>query len=444
MRSEARERSRADVVILGGGVAAAATAIALTRSGIRPMLLVLARPMLLMTEAIPASAISLLDALGLSAVVQPISTVARELQNLSHPRNPIIRNDPFILLDRVELAARMIEHARTLGAVVEQITRVPPLRAATNAMQVAVGGSDHQFAFAVDASGRAAKWSQPVGRIRHVIADIFEGPAIASPAGLRLIRYDDGWAYRVCLRTHTTVALLSSGRPRHRDFPAQLAHGLEVPLAGFRLIGRRVAYVQWAGEPVRGRLISVGDAALAHDPVSGQGIRFALGSALAAAAVIRTGYRSCGESSTSARFYAEFVATERDRHRAFLPSFYGRAFAANFESNPSQPEGIALATPLPYPSTMPSGNVRFAAKVEMASLHVDGFIEVGEVIRLNHDGAVRWLGGFDLLRLRELATAAVSIGELVARLIADGIPADRSIAIIQWCRTREILVPIVP
>ena len=282
-----------EVAIVGGGVAASATALALSAAGIRARLLVRPSREVRMAEAIPASAMQLFRALDLSDVALQVAIVSRGLDN---------RGDP----------------------IVEELAASPALRRNGPDVTVTVDGQRRHFDVAIDASGRAAIWSRPVKRVRHLIADIFAVPCAVPSAALTLTRFGDGWAYRISRPNDATVAILAAPGRRHNTFPAQLATDLELPATGLRRVGRRAAFVQWATRVAAERVLAVGDAALAHDPVSGQGIRFALASALAVAAVIRTWRRARDDEALATRFYDEFVATERKRHGAFCKRYTAR------------------------------------------------------------------------------------------------------------------------
>jgi hypothetical protein len=183
--------------------------------------------------------------------------------------------------------------------------------------------------------------------------------------------------------------------------------------------------------------VAVGDAAFAHDPVSGQGIRFGLASALAATAVIRTWCRRPDDQSLAARFYEEFVATERSRHCALLRALYGTQFDfGRLDDDWSCRGSPSLAVTYP-----PSENayLQFVGKIESAPLHVGGLIEAGEAIRLADGGAVRWLGGVDLLRLRDYARAPIRLDELAKLIAAGGVTMKQSLKVIEWCYAKKIL-----
>jgi flavin-dependent dehydrogenase len=424
-----------EVAIIGGGVAAAATAIALLTTGIQPRLYVRRYHEVIMAEALPSYAMRLFSALGLADLISLVAIRGRGLHNRWDPANPILRNDSFMLVDRTELRKQMLEEAQRRGAIVEELTGRAPVIRSEQGVIVSTPGSAREFDLAIDASGRAAAWSRPVRRVRHLVADIFEAPRRDSPAAVILARFGDCWAYRIHLWNRSTVVILSSPSRRQIVFPTQLEDELELSKSEIRWIGRRTAFVQWASEVATNQVLAVGDAALAHDPVSGQGVRFALASALAAAAVIRTCRRSSDDKTLALQFYDEFVATERERHLALLRSLYGSRFdfgrvgENRFTEIPLRAANQMLMTE----------RLCFAAQVEVAPLHVGGFIERGELIRMSDGGAVRWLAGFDLLRLRDWAHEAITASQLIKHIAAEGMSVEEATSIIQWCHAKHIL-----
>ena len=424
-----------DVAIVGGGVAASATAIALLATGIRPLLLVRRHREIRMAEAIPASAMRLFTALELSNVASRVATPGYGLDNRWDPENPIRRDDLFMLIDRTELAKRMLEEAQRRGAIVEEFAGHMAVGQSDHSVIVNIAGKAREFDVAIDASGRAAVCSRPVQRVRHLVADIFEVPCPDTPTAITLMRFNDGWAYRIGLRKRANLVTLSPTPHPANTLLAQLARNFQISRTDLCWIGRRAAFVQWASRVATDRVMAVGDAAVAHDPVSGQGIRFALASALAAAAVVRTCRRSHDDKAIAVQFYDEFLRTERERHGALLQSLYGSRF--NFGSLGGQRP--RAETPLAATQMNVSEELRFTASVESVPLNIDGFIKRGEVIRLSDGGTVRWLGGFDLVRLRDFIREAITIPRLVKLMVADGVSAEKSFSIVQWCYAKGIL-----
>jgi menaquinone-9 beta-reductase len=433
----ASARTHAKVVIAGGGPAAAAIAVSLLSSGIRTLLLVSQRPTPRMAEAIPSAALPLIEALGLIGLVRQVGISVKGMENWSDAENPVIREDSFVLVDRTEFARSMLEAAMLRGAQIETIMRRPALVQCRDGVGVEVAGRVHEFDAAIDATGRAAIWSRPIKRASRMIAHVFEAPPMTRPVGLKLVRSDAEWAYRISLRNFTTVVIISPHQ-QSLEFPKNFAAALEISPRNSRLIYRRAAGAQWAPSTIKNRIIAIGDAALAHDPISGQGIRFAFGSALAAAAVIRTWLHSPQDRTTPSEFYTNFVNRERRRHVKFLRSFYGSYIdaedepAADLDTKP-------VISGYSEPSLTLGSKIYFSGRVESAPLHIDGYIQRGEIIRLRDRGAVRWLGGFDLLRLRDLTRPAIGIADLIRSLEQEGLDADRAIAVVDWCVANRIL-----
>ncbi len=421
-------------MILGGGVAASSLAIGLLAFDIRPTLLHRRLPEIAMAEALPAAAMSLLEALDLTPVVSRSASITHELDNRWRSAGPIQRDHPLIAIDRKEFAQDLRNEAVRRGARIFEITYRARLVPDNRGVMVAMDSGTASFDFAVDASGRAAAWSQPITRVRHLCAEIFSGLNDKHAEGLALVQEGEGWAYRLSAGERATIGVLSSDRRRNVEIPSAFAEALGISANSFRWMGRRVAFPQWSAQPIAGNRLAIGDAALAHDPLSGQGIRFALSSALAARAVIRTILQRPSDRSWAERYYEEFVATERRRHSALLQSLYGPDF--DFSSMGGT---IHSSSDNHSPLLRDDELLCFSATVERAPILFYGFIEPGDVIRLSDGGGVRWLGGFDLLSLRDLTERKVSMPRLIERMGAAGISRQRAQGIIRWCYQARIL-----
>lgn len=424
-----------EVVILGDGVAASALAIGLLATGIRPLMLRRRLPEIAMAEALPAAAMRLLQALDLTACVVSSALVTQGLDNRWHAAKPIQRDNRFIVVDRTEFARELRDEAIRRGAQILDINERPQLLADKRGVSVRMSSATALHKVAVDASGRAAAWSQPIARLRHLCAEIFAGPNEKHTVGLTLVRTREGWAYRLSFGDRATIGVLSPSHRRSTEIPCDVAENLEISPHSFQWIGRRVAFPQWSTHPIGENNLAIGDAALAHDPLSGQGIRFALSSALAARAVIRTILQRPSDRNWAQRFYDEFVTTERARHGAVLQSLYSRDF--DFGAMRGSAHSLSDHN---SPFLRGDETLHFSARVEKAPILVDGFIESGEVVRLSYGGSVRWLGGFDLLSLRDMTQPRVSIPRLIERMGgAGGISSQRAQSIIRWCYREGIL-----
>jgi 2-polyprenyl-6-methoxyphenol hydroxylase-like FAD-dependent oxidoreductase len=116
--------------------------------------------------------------------------------------------------------------------------------------------------------------------------------------------------------------------------------------------GRRPAFPQSAASPIRGHVISVGDAAFSHDPIGGRGLSFALGCAFTAGTVLKTWRDHPDRRQSAAVFYVDFVAAEKRRHLAFLSGDPGPSQSPALPSSVSWSAREACA-----PLTLPDSTV---------------------------------------------------------------------------------------
>jgi hypothetical protein len=343
------------------------------------------------TEAIPEAAFPLIAELGLDdAVAEAGGRIVNGFENAWVPTAPVLRPGRWLHLERRAFAAAAVRVALARGAQISVVKLLPPV--------------PRRCLAAVDATGRSAAWSRPVRRQGNQVADIFTISTTAQRG--RIERSADGWIYRI----GSTVGVVST---RQRRSPAP---------AGARFLGRRPAFPQWCESPIKGRRIAVGDAALAYNPMAGQGIRFALASAFAAASVIQT-WAHHGDRAASHRFYSSFVAQARIRHLKFL-----------------EKQELDAAAEIPQP--MPE-RVRFSGRSGLAELSVDAHVVRGPAILLDGPTAVRWLGGVDLLQLKKLARRPVASAALLREISAGGVEPAQASAVLSWCLRNGILTSAV-
>jgi|GEM_PF-5340445 len=75
----------------------------------------------------------------------------------------------------------------------------------------------------------------------------------------------------------------------------------------------------------------------------------------------------------------------------------------------------------------------------MTGLHINGWIQPREAIALPDGNAVRWLGSFDLLTLRDLCKVPLSTATLIEQLSFQQMSQAEAISLIRWCLERNIL-----
>ena len=396
-----------DVVIAGGGIAAAATAIRLRALGLRVGLLVRPTAPVHGVEAIPRRALDLFDVLGEPDVATEAAAV--DVDGPAHVWHGAAGRvpAPFVHVDRLALAAVLLSRAVMRGATVERVRRLPrPEDIPGNPVGV------------VDATGRAAAWSRPVVGRGGPVAWLFRAPPEDDMAG-RVVRADDWWAYRLGHTAATWLGVVPASGPLTPAMFDTAAERLGLSPASLVAQGRRPAGVQRAAEVVSGRRIAVGDAALAHDPIAGQGIRFALGSAIAAATTLVTWAGDPTRRDIATRYYRDLVAAEHRRHLATL----GR---------------LAEADP-PEPGRVPA-IVKIGATVVEVPLSVDGHVALGPALRLPDGTVTRWAGTFDLLHLARITTEPTPRLLVVAQLLALGLDPPAARALVGWAVGNGVVV----
>ncbi|WP_033218587.1 tryptophan 7-halogenase [Kitasatospora phosalacinea] len=297
---------RVDVVVAGGGPAGAAAALALVRAGRTVLLADAGRGPAPVGEALPAAARVLLRDLGADGVLADGHLPC--LANRSAWGGPALGSTDSILdphghgwhLDRQSFDRQLRARAREQGAVLATGSAVRPLdRTADGGWTVGLGGRETvRCRWIVDATGRRAAVATACGarrlvRDRLLAVHLTLGPA-ARPADttttVEAVR--DGWWY---------TAPLPAGRRllawyTDADLPAART-ALPAGLAATRHIGPLADAHPWppGAAPRRApahtaRLDTVhgegwtaaGDAALAFDPLSSQGILTALFTGLSA------------------------------------------------------------------------------------------------------------------------------------------------------------------
>jgi 2-polyprenyl-6-methoxyphenol hydroxylase-like FAD-dependent oxidoreductase len=419
-----RDASR-DVVIAGSGIGGAAVAIRLSSVGFRPTLTMIPRVSTPAIEAIPETALPLFRELEIERTLhQAGAAMVDGFENRWWSDTPSLIPGRWIHVDRSRLAAAVLREAMRRGARLRVVRVIPRLRMSQHAVSCDLGERESTFGAAIDATGRAAVWSRPIDRLNNAIAALFRTrtSAALSCRG-RVMRFDGGWAYRLGHPDFTTVAVVSSRRPG-TELSATLRKALDIRSEAAEWIGYRPAFCQWSCAPIVDRRIAIGDAALAHDPIAGQGIRFALASAVAAAAVVNTWTHGSGTDDGAARYYERFVDDCRRRHTAFLRHYADGASPAARE-----------------PASLPTAVV-FSGTVIRADVQVGSRIRLEEAVVMRDERLVRWVGGVDVLRVRDFARRAVPVETLIARLATRGCTRSSAAALVTWCVERQLLTPV--
>jgi hypothetical protein len=163
----------------------------------------------------------------------------------------------------------------------------------------------------------------------------------------------------------------------------------------------------------------VGDAAFAYYPLAGMGVRFAMTTAVAAAAVLQTRWFRSESATVADEYYSELCEAARVSH---LTNLAGAPMARR----------VSETEPLVFTAKEVDGGV------------LEGDYIVPEKTYLLSDGSrVRWLGSIDLARLRDLSSIPISSRSLTERL-QKNVPTTRHAQrLVDWCVQHRVLSPVM-
>lgn len=333
--------SRVDVAVIGGGPAGASTALALARLGARVALLDRGATRPHLGESLPPAATPLLQDAGVWA--DP------EVQG--HQRAPGIRtfwggseamevdflHQPYGTgwhLDRGRFEVHLVQCAREAGALWSRCTRVHGLaRTADGWWRLTLdhpeGARPLDAATLVDASGRA-RWvaralGVGAGAYDRLVATVVTYAPSAPDLDQRTVveAVADGWWYATPLPDgRLVVAYLSDADlAAHRRVRTRV--GWEAALRGTTEIGahvaQRSAHLDEGPRPIGAdssgletvcgaQWWAVGDAAVAHDPLSSQGLMAALDAGMRLGRAIAGGADGAAYAAWVERTYAHYLA----------------------------------------------------------------------------------------------------------------------------------------
>jgi hypothetical protein len=415
------QKDSCDVVIGGAGIAAAAVAIRLRELGFRPLLLATSSRTLPGIEAIPQPALCVFQELGITHILAEAgASLVEGFENHWRPNDPVLRAGHRLHVDRTRLAEAAVREALRRGAILKICHSLPSLAFSKDSVSLVHEGEQLSFHAAIDATGRSAVWSRPVRHQGRQVADIFASASNESGDGRgKVMRFPDYWAYRLGVDGRTTVAIIGTDRSRRNVLNATVRSALELE-SKYLYVGRRPAFPQWCEQPIHGRCVAIGDAVIAHDPISGVGIRFALSSALAAAAVLNT-WKNQQSEAEGTQYYRQFIAQCLQRHLRFLRELAEDPVVREPEA-PSIPEWLT-----------------FSSKTTQSQIQRGGRVLADEVVVLGDGTFVRWVGEIDLLDIRKLATKPVRSLELLRTLTGGQRRASQVTAVLDWCLRHEVL-----
>lgn len=437
-----------DILVLGGGPAGAAAAIGLARLGHRVTVVAFPRPF---------DACEGLSERSVAGLRQAGCVVAA-----SRLGEPVLRHAAWngveaeanreALVDRTALDAALLEDLASAGVTIVA-GRADAVTQSAEGWQASIRGdadaSVLTAAFLIEARGRAA----PAGGTRRLsgpattaILHCRQGPPAPPAAGV--VPFDSGWAWMARLadgRRYVQFTVSSAaGRLPNRAGLAAHFDGLAaaVPEAAAWLadavpvasVAARTAAPVLHPAPVGDRHLRVGDAALAVDPLSGNGLFQALSTGLMAVAVVNTLLRRPGDAALAAGFYRERVADSFWRFARIGRDFYRQE--RRWPEAPFWTERRAWPDDQPAHAAAGAGPIAIATRPVVA----DGFVTAREVVVTADQPLGIWqLDGVELAPLlRRLKTEPADADETmkarIARLSGAGPRAVETVAGWLWHR----------
>jgi len=443
----------ASVCVLGAGPAGAVAAYRLARLGHEVTLIArLSAGRRRLSETAPLSLAALLAGIGLGhAVEMAAHRIAAEGLMLWRSEAPETKPTPVIVLRRDRFDALLLHAAKAAGARVFDASACAPLRHGRGGW---MAGRAFAADFLIDGRGRrggralgartvalAARWRNspplPAATCLEALSDAWAWAGVAP---------DGGYEAALFLDPERLAGLDAAGRMGlYMDALAQtrlLKTLLEGRLSAPPAVMEATARLgQNLAEPDR---VSVGDAAVAAEPLSSQGIKGAIVSALQGAAVVHTALTRPEDASLALAFHrrSRFAAARAAKRHA--GSFHAEVLN-RFETPFWRRRAAFDATPLASPEAtraIVAGALRLSPQARLE----DGPVLDGVLIRrrrvIDHpdlEAPIAYLGPVELAPLLEAASFPAAPDRLV-RVWSERLGPANANAVLTWLRARRLLV----
>ncbi|MES3707061.1 tryptophan 7-halogenase [Pseudomonas putida] len=370
------------IVVLGAGPAGAATAIGLRRLGYAVTVVSQWRRF----AAVEGVSQRVLEGLGNAGLGGALSQAAMPATRQVHWNGQQLHMNQEFLLDRQRFDRALREDLLRAGvSVVEGRVREVVHE---GGHQVRLDDGQVLIAdFLVEARGRQAPLTPDRLRGPETVSllNVWQGSAGAPASAVESL--EDGWAWMARLedgRCYWQVTQDASGLPSkagladycaaRRARSALVAELFDAQALAPAQVRARSSTAILAGECVGQDWIRVGDAAMAVDPLSGNGIFQSLSSALQAPVVINTLLRRPGRAGLARQFHQQRVEQLFLRFARIGRDFYGQE-----QSRAGQPfwagrQGWPDAQPLHQAADWQ------AARIERRPVLRDGLVDAAEVV----------------------------------------------------------------
>jgi flavin-dependent dehydrogenase len=328
-----------DICVVGGGPAGSVVAACLAGRGYRVVLIDRGRSAD-RVECLPLPCWSILDSLGLREPIRAADLLPCPITRLQWPgpRQEVRVHEQSVLLRRRGFDRMLLDAARRSGAIVLSSARAAPATRSGFDWMLMVLGEQWRgrivARFLVDASGRRSGLPRRRRRLSSPTVALSGSCTGASPtqAEMRVAAIENGWCWGAFLpdgNAEVSVFLDTAdcaglgGSDRLRLYRAALAGSdffrAMKPTATNIAVCDASAFVD--EDPVSEHAIKVGDAAIALDPLSSQGVQAALRSAVQAGAVVHT-LLSGGDLGAALEFYRNALMDLAAHHRTIAAQYY--------------------------------------------------------------------------------------------------------------------------
>jgi flavin-dependent dehydrogenase len=324
-----------DILVAGGGPAGCAAALGLARLG--HSVRVVTTPRRPLVEGLSERVLEALESVGCRRAIAATGLAVRREASWNGALSAANRER---VVARERFDAALLEDAA--GGGVEVATgHITRLALSADGWRLETGrGERFAGGFLVEARGRRAPGRRRRGPATMALGRMFEG--VPGQARTAVAGFERGWAWYASTGDGrgTLQLVISSAAPLpgRRDLAAffERLRGEVAEAKGWLGAGRGVgeitarhAETSRAASPLADRLIRVGDAALAIDPLSGHGVFEALASARAAVPVINTMLRRPRDAALALAFYGERLRLAFERFARIGRDFYAleRRFA---------------------------------------------------------------------------------------------------------------------
>ncbi len=440
--------TQVDIAVLGAGPAGCVAARALARLGHRLAVIHAPRPFIAWEGVSERTR----DGLSRAGCARALAAIGPEVQRRAHWGGKTVAANRERIVDRVRFDAALLEDLAEAG--------IPVLRGRVGRLEVEGGVTQ-------------IRWRGPGNEPRTLIARLvidargrrtprLGGCVEAGPETTALIRawrvpeslapmtavapFADGWAWFACDGVGRAVLQIvidgrPGGLPRRRglgDLYSRLVAEIEEArawLAGAKAVGRvwaRNATMRLLMPAATRRCLRIGDAAAAIDPLSGQGLFEAAGSALASVAVANTLLRR-PEASDLAIAFLNDRAEMTFRHQAQM----ARAFYAREERWVTRPFWRARAG---WPASADSHDADEAAtaRIERRPVIADDFVvERAVVVSARHPRGVWQVAGVPVVDLLEAVRQPGATPQAAARRF--GCDVEAIITASRWLEENGLL-----